>query len=138
MAGERLAPGGLRLLFRRTLSNRLLGRLGALFERAPLFALDNGRRRRWRSRDGHLGLALLALRYSEQLADALVEARELLDELSILLDELRELSTLLGILLPQRFQLVHRRVQITLGDLCRSSSALSRDEVAGTSRAARQ
>jgi hypothetical protein len=45
---------------------------------------------------------------------------------------LRELSPLLGILLPQRFQLVHRRVQIILGDLCRSSSSFFRDAAAGT------
>jgi hypothetical protein len=51
---------------------------------------------------------------------------------------LRELSTLLGILSPQRFQLVHRRVQITLGDLCRSSSLVSRAWVGGTSRAAQR
>jgi hypothetical protein len=49
---------------------------------------------------------------------------------------LRELSTLVRILLSQRFQLVHRRVQITLGDLCRSSSLFSRAEAAGTSRGA--
>ena len=83
-------------------------------------------------------LALLALRYGEQLGDALVEASELLDELRILLEKLRELSTLLRIFSSQRFQLVHRRVQITLGDLCRSSCLLFRVEAVGTSRAARR
>jgi hypothetical protein len=34
---------------------------------------------------------------------------------------LREPSALLRVFLSQRFELVHRRVQITLGDLCRSS-----------------
>ena len=71
------------------------------------------------------GLALLSLRYGQQLGDAVVEPRELLDELSILLGDLRELSTQLGILLSQRFQLIHRPVEITLGDPCRSSSPLS-------------
>ena len=105
VAGERLTPGGLRLLLRRLLRRGLLGRLGSLLECAPLFALDDGWR--WlRRRDRRASLALLALRYGEQLGDALVEPRELLDELSILLGELRELSTELCILLSQRFELI--------------------------------
>ena len=83
-------------------------------------------------------LTLFALRYCEKLADSLVEASELLDELRILLEKLCQLPTLLGILLSQRFQLVHRRVQITLGDLCRSSCPLFRAEAAGTNRAAQR
>ena len=67
-------------------------------------------------------LALLRVQSAWQLGDTLVEASQLLDELRILTEKLCELSTLVRILLSQRFQLVHRRVQITLGDLCRSSS----------------
>ena len=59
-------------------------------------------------------------------------------QLRELLDELGDLLALRGILSSQRFQLVHRRVQITLGDLCRSSSPFSAVEAAGTSRAARR
>ena len=75
---------------------------------------------------------MLALRYGKQLGNALVETSDLLDEL-------RELATLLRILSSQRFQLVHRRVQIILGDLCRSSFLLFRsDAVVDTILAARQ
>jgi hypothetical protein len=55
-----------------------------------------------------------------------------------LLGDAGELIAKRGILSSQRFQLVHRRVQITLGDPCRSSSLLFQDEVAGTSRVARR
>jgi hypothetical protein len=79
---------------------------------------------------------LLALRHGEQLGDALIQPRELLDQLRILLDDPSNLITKRRILSSQRFQLVHRRVQITLRDLCRSSFLLFRDEVAGTSRVA--
>lgn len=79
---------------------------------------------------------MFALRYDEQLGDALVEACELGDELSDLLALLRELSVERRILFPQRVELVHGRVEITLGDPCRSSFALFRGEVAGTTRAA--
>ena len=133
---ERLAPGRLRLPPFGALDFGLLGRLGSLVERPPLLALDDGRgcgRRRFGRRTG---LALLTLRYGEQLGDTLVEASQLLDELRILTEKLCELSTLVRILLSQRFQLVHRLVQITLGDLCRSSSLFFRAEVAGTSRGA--
>src|SRR5688572_4475648 len=90
---QRLATRGLGFLFHRPLGGGLLGRLGALLERPPLVALDN--RRRWQSRYGVTGLALLALRDGEQLADALVEARELLDQL-------RDLLAKRGILPSQR------------------------------------
>ena len=128
MTGERLTPGGLRFLLRGGLGLGFLGRFGSLLEGPPLLALDGrrrGRRRLWR----RTRLALLALRHSEQLGDTLVEACELLDQLG-------DLLTLRSILSSQRFQLVHRRVQITLGDLCRSSSLLFRAEAAGTSRGA--
>jgi hypothetical protein len=46
------------------------------------------------------------------------------------------LSTERRILFPQRFELVHGRVEIILGDPCRSSSAPFCSEVAGTIRAA--
>ena len=127
--GERFASSRLRLLFLGALDLGLFGCLGSLLERPLLLALDNGwgwGRRRLRRRPG---LALFALRYCEQLGDPLVEARELLDEL-------RDLLTKRGILMSQGFELVHRRVQITLGDLCRSSCLLFRVEAAGTSRGA--
>ena len=114
---QRFASGRLCLLFRRGPRLRLFGRLWALVESVPLGAFDDGRCG-WRQRRGGSGLALL---YGEQLRDALVETRELLDELRTLPDESCELAALLGILSSQRFQVVHRRVQITLGDLCRSS-----------------
>ena len=123
--GERLASCRLRLLFIGVLDFGLLGRLGSLVERPPLLALDDGRgcgRRRFGRR---AGLALFALRYGEKLGDAVVEPSQLLDEL-------RDLLAKRGIFSSQRFQLVHRRVQITLGDLCRSSSLLFRVEVGGT------
>ena len=109
MAGKRFAPGGLRLFLRCALGVGLLGCLGALFERALLLALDNGRWRGWQRCGWGTSLTLLALRYSEQLADSIIETSELLDELRILLEKSCELSTLLGILLSQRFQLVHRQ-----------------------------
>jgi len=69
----------------------------------------------------------------------------LLEQLRILLNESCQLEALLGILsallrnlFPQRFQLVHRRVQIILADLCRSSFLLFRAEAADTNRAVRR
>jgi len=44
---------------------------------------------------------LLALRYSKELSDSLIEASELLDELRILLEELCELAAKRGILSSQ-------------------------------------
>ena len=137
MAGQRLATGGLCLLLRWRLGGVLRRRLGTLLERAALITFDDGRRRRERrSRRGRL--ALFALRYGQQLGDAVVEARKLLDELAILLNDPGHLIAKRGILFSQRFQLVHRRVQITFGDLCRSSSLLFLAETADTSRAARR
>ncbi len=136
--GERFATGRLCLLPLGGLDRRLLGCLGTLLERKPLLPLDDGWSCRRRCLPRRAGLALLALRYGEQLGDTLVEASQLLHELRILLEKLSELSTLLRILLSQCFELVHKRVQITLGDLCRSSSLFSRAEGAGTSRGVRR
>jgi len=136
VGGKRFAPGRRCFLLGRALRARFLGRLGTLVERALLLAFDNGWWRWWRRRDRRTSLALLALRYREKLADSLVEASKLRHELRILLQKLCELSTLLGIFSSQRLQLVHRRVQITLADLCRSSCPLFRAEAVGTSRAA--
>jgi hypothetical protein len=127
--GERLAPGRLRLLFLGALDLALLGSLGPLLERPLLLALDDG----WGSGCRYLRrcarLALLALRYGEKLGDTLIEACKLLDELG-------DLITKRGIVTSLRFVLAHRRVQITLGDLCRSSCLLfeSRPPVRGALR----
>jgi hypothetical protein len=79
---------------------------------------------------------LFALRDGEQLGHALVEPRQLDDQLRDLRREGFVLSTERRILFPQRLELVHGRVEIILGDPCRSSSALFRSEDAGTIRAA--
>jgi hypothetical protein len=103
--GKRLAPCGLRLPLRCALRLGLLGRLGALLERPPLLVLDDRRSRGCRRLRRCASLALLALRFGKQLGDALVEASKLLNELS-------DLLALRSILLSQRFQLVHRPVQM--------------------------
>src|SRR5690606_38270943 len=111
MSRKRLAPGGLRFRLRRRLRRGLFGRPGALVECASLLALHDGwYDGRW-SRGGRARLALLPLRYRKQLGDALVQSRELLDELSILLDESGDLNAKRRVFIPQRFELVHRRVQ---------------------------
>lgn len=58
---------------------------------------------------------MFALRYGEQLGDAVVEARKLLDELAIWLNDAGDLNAKRGILFLQHFELVHRRVRITFG-----------------------
>ena len=136
VAGQWLATGGFCLLLRGRLGGALGGRLGAFLERASLIILDDGRRRERHSRCRRL--ALFALRYGEQLGDAVVEARELLDELAILLNDPGHLNAKRGILFSQRFELVHERVQITFGDLCRSSSLLFQAETVDTSRGVRR
>ncbi|HEY5377538.1 MAG TPA: hypothetical protein VIK01_27855 [Polyangiaceae bacterium] len=103
VAGKWFAPGGLCLLLRCAVVARFLGRLGAILECSLLLARDDGRWRGWRHCRWRTRLTLLALRYCEKLADSLVEASELLDELRILVEKLCELQTLLGILLSQRF-----------------------------------
>src|SRR6478735_3288561 len=128
MDGKWFAPRGLCFLLGRALSARVLRCLGPLLERALLLAFDNGWWRwQWR-RNWRTSLALLALCDREKLGNALVETSELLEKLC-------ELPTKRGILLSQRVQLVHERVQITLGDLCRSSCLLFRVEGGGTSHA---
>lgn len=108
----------------------VLGGLLPLLESAPSLAFEHWRRGWGRRRDGRRRLSLLALRYGEQLGDALVEPRELGDELG-------DLGTKLRVFFPQRFELIHRPVEITLGDPCRPDSSLfSRVEVGGTTRVA--
>ena len=129
VAGDRLAPRGPRLLLRRRLGGGLVRGLGPLLESTPGFSLDDGWGSGWRRSAGSRNFALLALRYREQLRDALGEPRELGEQL-------RDLRAELCILLAQRFQPVHGRVEIILGDPCRSPCVPFRIEAAGTSRAA--
>src|SRR6478609_9427065 len=101
MTGKWFATGRLCLLLR-ALGGGFLGCLGTLFERALLLAFNSGRWRGWRSCNRRTSLALFALRYGEKLGNALVKTRELIKKLC-------ELAAKRGILLSQRFQLVHRR-----------------------------
>ena len=80
VARKRLAPSRLGLRLRRALGHGLVGRLGALFERALLLPFHNGRWHGRRQRDCRASLTLLALRYGEKLGNALVETRELLEK----------------------------------------------------------
>lgn len=112
MARDRLAPRRLRLRLRLRLFRHLLGSRRTLLEGAPSFALD-GRRCGGRTLLGR-ELSVLALRDREQLRHALVQPCELGDESTDLLAKLSVLSA-------QCLDLAHARVEIILGDLCRSS-----------------
>ena len=81
VAGKSFATGWLRFPLRAALGLGLLGRLGTRLERPALLRVDDGRSRRWWRLCHGASLALLALRYGEQLSDALVESSQLLDEL---------------------------------------------------------
>ena len=75
---------------------------------------------------------MLSLRYGEQLRHTLVHPRELRDESGDLLGEDPDLLAEIPVLSAQLLEFVHIRVEIILGDPCRSPFVRFRRELAGT------